>query len=387
MRYNKIDLNNFVDVDIILEKIEKKNRKTIGLHITDRGTLIVKIPLKSDEKFILETIKKHKKWIEKTKKKILDKKLKQKNKKFVNGEKYLILGQEYTLSYLKLNSYNYLYFINDLKKNNLQKKYKIQINGKTINYQFHNILNMENIINHLLLINNDNKIYGFIVLDSNFFILEINSKSSNLIKNNIKHNIRIKNIKTDSINSSNINSHLNNDTINNRNNYVKNKSLKNSNMKNNFIDENLKWKFLKLNEFINEILNQNGLLKNVSIDNSLNKNLVKNLLLIYYKIIAKHIFTDRIGYYSKIYNFNVNNIKISNAEKRWGSCSYKNNINLVWRLVMAPIDIIDYVVVHELVHINHKHHKKKFWIEVEKIIPDYRENIKWLKENGYTLTL
>ena len=80
-------------------------------------------------------------------------------------------------------------------------------------------------------------------------------------------------------------------------------------------------------------------------------------------------------------------IIITGAMKRWGSCSSKGNLNFAWRLVMAPIDIIDYVVVHELSHIVHRNHSKRFWEQVETIFPDYKIKRKWLKEYGCTMVL
>lgn len=74
-------------------------------------------------------------------------------------------------------------------------------------------------------------------------------------------------------------------------------------------------------------------------------------------------------------------VKLSNAKRRWGSCSTKNTINLSWRLIMASQEVIDYVVVHELVHTEVRNHSKSFWDKVGKLMPDYKHRLKWLKEN------
>jgi len=74
-------------------------------------------------------------------------------------------------------------------------------------------------------------------------------------------------------------------------------------------------------------------------------------------------------------------IRITDARKRWGSCTHKGSINFSWRLVQAPPEIVDYVVVHELVHIGQPDHSKKFWARVRKIMPDYERRRKWLHEN------
>lgn len=107
----------------------------------------------------------------------------------------------------------------------------------------------------------------------------------------------------------------------------------------------------------------------------------KNIIINWYKARAREIFTERVEHYSKLYNFRFRKIKLSSALKKWGSCSTNGDINLTWRLVMAPLDVIDYVVVHELVHLKIKNHSKEFWKMVANILPDYQIQKAWLKEN------
>jgi len=80
-------------------------------------------------------------------------------------------------------------------------------------------------------------------------------------------------------------------------------------------------------------------------------------------------------------------IRITDARHRWGSCTHKGGLNFSWRLIQAPPDIIDYVVVHELVHISQPDHSKKFWAKVQKILPDYVCRKKWLRENERLLKI
>jgi len=80
-------------------------------------------------------------------------------------------------------------------------------------------------------------------------------------------------------------------------------------------------------------------------------------------------------------------IRITDARQRWGSCTHKGGLNFSWRLVQAPPEIIDYVVVHELVHISQPDHSKKFWAKVREIIPDYEQRRKWLRENERLLKI
>ena len=95
--------------------------------------------------------------------------------------------------------------------------------------------------------------------------------------------------------------------------------------------------------------------------------------------------TKRVKYYSSLSGFKYKNIKITSAQKRWGSCNYQNNLNFPKRLTLAPDKIIDYVVIHELCHIKEKNHSQNFWKEVAQIMPEYKKHRKWLKENGYLL--
>ncbi len=106
----------------------------------------------------------------------------------------------------------------------------------------------------------------------------------------------------------------------------------------------------------------------------------------WYKKEARQIFTERVNFYAEKYGFEYKKLKLSSAKRRWGSCSSIGNINLTWRLVMAPPEIIDYVVVHELCHLREQNHSKAFWVQVGAIMPDYKVRRKWLKENGRRFT-
>jgi len=93
----------------------------------------------------------------------------------------------------------------------------------------------------------------------------------------------------------------------------------------------------------------------------------------------------RVKYYSSLTGFKYKQIKITSAQKRWGSCSAQNNLNFPQRLALAPDKVIDYVIVHELCHIKHKNHSKNFWNEVAQIMPDYKKHRLWIKNHGYLL--
>ncbi len=113
--------------------------------------------------------------------------------------------------------------------------------------------------------------------------------------------------------------------------------------------------------------------------------LKKRLFTEWYKKNGYKVISERVKYYVQKYGFSYNKINITDAKKRWGSCSPSNNLNFSLRLIMAPIDIVDYVIVHELCHLKEKNHGKSFWRKVKSIMPDYKEKERWLKENGYFL--
>lgn len=113
----------------------------------------------------------------------------------------------------------------------------------------------------------------------------------------------------------------------------------------------------------------------------------KDLFEEWYKKRAFEVMSERVIYYSSIFGLKYNRIRISKASKRWGSCSSTKNLNFNWRLIMAPLEVIDYVVIHELSHLVEQNHSKKFWGLVGKIMSDYKNHKKWLKDNGVLLNV
>jgi predicted metal-dependent hydrolase len=107
----------------------------------------------------------------------------------------------------------------------------------------------------------------------------------------------------------------------------------------------------------------------------------------WYKAYALKILTERVEYFSVLHGFRYEKLRISSARTRWGSCSAHGSLSFSWRLVMAPLDVIDYVVIHELAHLKIKNHSTVFWAEVARLMPTYRHQKDWLKRNGHFLTL
>lgn len=107
----------------------------------------------------------------------------------------------------------------------------------------------------------------------------------------------------------------------------------------------------------------------------------------WYRKQAGRVFLERAAYYSDKTGLRPKSVRVSGARGRWGSCGPQNSLNIVWRLVMAPVHVVDYVIVHELAHIAFKNHSADFWRRVEEIMPGYRECRAWLARNQKLLEL
>jgi len=107
----------------------------------------------------------------------------------------------------------------------------------------------------------------------------------------------------------------------------------------------------------------------------------------WYMAQAQGHFAKRVDFYADFYQKRYRKLRLSGAKKRWGSCSLAGNINLNWRLIMAPAFVIDYVVVHEVCHLLVKNHSSKFWRQGERAIPDFRTPRQWLHDHGEGLMM
>lgn len=105
---------------------------------------------------------------------------------------------------------------------------------------------------------------------------------------------------------------------------------------------------------------------------------IKNLDNFYKKEIIKYL-PDLVDIYSKKMNLIPTSLKYRKNKRTWGSCNYKNGLNFNILLMKFPIELMEYVVIHELAHIKHKNHSKKFWDLVEEFCPDYKQREKIFK--------
>ena len=110
-------------------------------------------------------------------------------------------------------------------------------------------------------------------------------------------------------------------------------------------------------------------------------------LLAWMKDNAKRILTQVTQEKAKEMGVAVSAVRISSAKTRWGSCSAKNTISYSFRLLYAPKEVVEYVVYHELCHIRHKNHSKRFWTEVERYCPDWKHKRKWLKDHAFVMEI
>lgn len=107
----------------------------------------------------------------------------------------------------------------------------------------------------------------------------------------------------------------------------------------------------------------------------------------WYKAHAFEVVRECTERYASLNGFEYSRLSITSAKTRWGSCGPKGSLNFSWRIVMAPLEVIDYIVVHELIHLKDRTHSKGYWHKVKRLLPDYRQRINWLKENGHLLSI
>ena len=100
---------------------------------------------------------------------------------------------------------------------------------------------------------------------------------------------------------------------------------------------------------------------------------------------ARSVLAQRTAYFARQIGVTYGRITVRDQKTRWGSCSQAGNLNFNFRLILAPPEVLDYVVVHELCHRRQMNHSAQFWQEVAQVLPDYRARKAWLTENGWRL--
>jgi predicted metal-dependent hydrolase len=107
----------------------------------------------------------------------------------------------------------------------------------------------------------------------------------------------------------------------------------------------------------------------------------------YHKKLAEQKISERLGHYASRLGISYRRYRISSARSRWGSCARSGRLSFSWRLAMAPAPVLDYVIIHELIHILEHNHSGRFWEKVKQICPEYKRCKQWLKENDHLLVI
>ena len=116
--------------------------------------------------------------------------------------------------------------------------------------------------------------------------------------------------------------------------------------------------------------------------------LVRKKLFDWYRDKAKEFLGSRIFYFARLLGSQPRKISIRTQKRMWGSCHYHQQaIHLNWQLIQAPVEVIDYVIVHEFCHLKVPNHSRRFWKEVRKVLPGFEVQRRWLKEHQWELSL
>lgn len=139
-------------------------------------------------------------------------------------------------------------------------------------------------------------------------------------------------------------------------------------------------------------VNFDGAKWTVSLPNELNQidrqQKIKEKLIEWYRLQAQEVVGGRIFHYSRVIGVEPKVIAVRSQKRIWGCCHYKKQqIHINWQIILAPVKVIDYVIVHELCHLVHPNHGQRFWKKVEKHMPEYKEHKKWLRLNQAELLI
>ena len=119
----------------------------------------------------------------------------------------------------------------------------------------------------------------------------------------------------------------------------------------------------------------------------LERDIVHQQLTDWYIQQAKVFIPTRVEIYAQSFGLPVPKILIRNQKKRWGSCNYKGELRFNWRIIIAPLELLDYVVAHELCHLEHFNHSPAFWQRLQEIMPDCQIRRKELAAKGILFQL
>jgi predicted metal-dependent hydrolase len=112
---------------------------------------------------------------------------------------------------------------------------------------------------------------------------------------------------------------------------------------------------------------------------------VRPALEAWYRRQAHTVIAGRVAHWNARYGFEYGRISIKDQKSRWGSCSHSGNLNFNWRLLLAPLDVLEYIVIHELAHLREGNHSPRFWALVATLCPNFKQHRRWLRLHGHEL--
>lgn len=140
-------------------------------------------------------------------------------------------------------------------------------------------------------------------------------------------------------------------------------------------------------QFVEDKLGEIAFKKGYFLLSHSDKDHARELFINFYKEKLKEKIKPIIDRYKALLGVAPNEIKIMELQNRWASCTSKGNVNFHWKCAMAPIDVLNYIVAHELTHLIHPNHTPTFWNELDKVMPSYNKQVNWLKINGAGMDL
>jgi predicted metal-dependent hydrolase len=105
-------------------------------------------------------------------------------------------------------------------------------------------------------------------------------------------------------------------------------------------------------------------------------------MVFWYRQEARRVIGERTAYFADLMGVTYGQVELSDAATRWGSCRWTGDLRFSWRLILAPLEVLDYVVVHELAHVTVPNHSRRFWARVREFCPDYFLHRAWLRKNS-----
>lgn len=130
-------------------------------------------------------------------------------------------------------------------------------------------------------------------------------------------------------------------------------------------------------------INNEHLIGEFSFKNKPSQQEFKNALQSFYKKIGRALLTERVEEWSDKMGLHPTQLSFRSQKTRWGSCNSRGHVSLNWRLVAAPLEVLDYVVIHELAHLRYQNHSRIFWQLVKEFSPKYKEHKIWLRQQHF----